>query len=84
MPAFCMWIIKALSSSTQPLPGSSQLFSNLRKELWELLSSNISCLLGISCDYMLSLVRYLSIFANAYNEGKTLQREADGQEAEGM
>lgn len=77
-----MCIIKALSSGTQPPPGSSQLFSDSRKELWELFSSNISCLLGISCDYMLSLVRYLSILANTYNKGETSQRDVDGKEDE--
>lgn len=82
MPAFCMCIIKALSSSTQPPPGSSQLFSDSRKEFWELFSSNISCLLGISCDYMLSLVRYLSTLANTYNKGETSQRDVDGKEDE--
>lgn len=61
MPAFCMCIIKGLGSGAQHPPGSARLFSDLRKEPWELFSSIISRLLDLSCYCVLSLLRYPGI-----------------------
>lgn len=72
--------IKALGSGTQHPPRSLQLFSDLRKELWEPLGSITSCLLDNSCLLCAFSVKLTQFPPN--NKDKTIQRDVDWKEDE--